>query len=179
MTFLIWLAHSIDRFNDMIGRKIAWVALAMAGVQFIVVLMRYVFGVSEIWLQESILYMHGILFMLGAGYTLLHNGHVRIDIFYRDASPARKAWVDLIGVLVFLAPICVAIFYIAWPYVVDSWAVREGSRETSGIQAVYLLKTVIPVFAALLFLQGASMAIHAAAVLMGRETSKLEPPRKL
>ena len=91
MTFFIWLAHSIDRFNDTIGRKIAWVALAMAGVQFIVVLMRYVFGVSEIWLQESILYMHGILFMLGAGYTLLHNGHVRIDIFYRDASPARKA----------------------------------------------------------------------------------------
>jgi TRAP-type mannitol/chloroaromatic compound transport system permease small subunit len=179
MTFFIWLAHSIDRFNDLIGRKIAWLALAMAGVQFIVVLMRYVFGAGEIWLQESILYMHGVLFMLGAGYTLLHNGHVRIDIFYRDASPARKAWVDLIGVFVFLAPICIAIFYIVWPYVVDSWAVLEGSRETSGIQAVYLLKTVIPVFAALLFLQGVSMAIHAAAVLMGRETSKLEPPRKL
>ncbi|MCE2509929.1 MAG: TRAP transporter small permease subunit [Alphaproteobacteria bacterium] len=179
MAFLVWLAHRIDRFNDVIGQKIAWIGLVMAGVQFTVVLMRYVFGVSEIWLQESILYMHSILFMLGAGYTLLHNGHVRIDIFYRDASAEHKAWVDFIGVCVFLVPICIAIFYIAWPYVANAWAVQEGSRETSGIQAVYLLKTVILVFAALLFLQGVSMAIHAAAVLVGREASKLEPPRKL
>jgi len=178
MTFLIWLAHVIDCFNDMVGRKIAWLALAMASVQFIVVLMRYVFGASEIWLQESILYMHGALFMLGAGYTLLHNGHVRIDIFYRPASPTRKAWVDLIGVFIFLAPICIAIFYITWSYVADSWAIWEGSRETSGIQAVYLLKTVILAFAALLFLQGISMAIHAASVLLGCETPKIESLRR-
>lgn len=179
MDFLVWLAQRIDRFNDVIGQKIAWVGLAMAGVQFTVVLMRYIFGVSEIWLQESILYMHSILFMLGAGYTLLHNGHVRIDIFYRDAPSESKAWVDLIGVCVFLVPICVTIFYIAWPYVANAWAIQEGSRETSGIQAVYLLKAVILVFAGLLLLQGISMAIHSIAVLMGREESRLEPPRKL
>ncbi len=179
MTFLIRLAQAIDRFNDRVGRKTAWLALAMAGVQFVVVLMRYVFGTSEIWLQESILYMHSLLFMLGAGYTLLHNGHVRIDIFYRDAPPERKALTDLAGVFLFLIPVLVALFYIAWPYVTASWAVLEGSRETSGIQAVYLLKTLIPVFAVLLLLQGISMAVHAVAVLMGLEATKLEQPRKL
>lgn len=179
MTFLVWLAQGIDRFNDAIGRKVAWVGLVMAVVQFSIVLMRYVFEASEIWLQESILYMHSVLFMLGAGYTLLHNGHVRIDIFYRDASPERKAWADLMGVFFFLLPVCGALFYIAWPYVIDSWAVREGSRETSGIEAIYLLKTVIPVFAALVVLQGISMAIHAAAVLTGHEKLRLESPRKL
>jgi len=179
MTFLIRLAQAIDRFNDRVGRKTAWLALAMAGVQFVVVLMRYIFGTSEIWLQESILYMHSLLFMLGAGYTLLHNGHVRIDIFYRDALPERKALTDLAGVFLFLIPVLVALFYIAWPYVTASWAVLEGSRETSGIQAVYLLKTLIPVFAVLLLLQGISMAVHAVAVLMGLEATKLEQPRKL
>ena len=179
MIFLTRFAQGIDRLNDGIGRKIAWVALAMAGTQFVNVLMRYVFGASEIWLQDSILYMHSLLFMAGAGYTLLHNGHVRIDIFYRDASPQRKALTDLIVVFVFLIPVLVALFIIAWPYVSASWAVLEGSRETSGIQAVYLLKALLLVFAVLLALQGVSMAVHGVAVLMGRETTKLEQPRKL
>ncbi|PCJ59858.1 MAG: C4-dicarboxylate ABC transporter permease [Rhodospirillaceae bacterium] len=179
MNFLIRLAQGIDRLNDRIGRKIAWVALAMTGTQFVIVLMRYVFGANAIWMQESILYMHSVLFMLGAGYTLLHNGHVRIDIFYREVSPERKALIDLIGVFVFLIPVCVALFIMAWPYVSASWAVLEGSRETSGIQAIYLLKAVMLVFAVLLVFQGISMAIHALAVLAGRETTQLEQPRKL
>jgi len=179
MNFLIKLAQGIDRLNNRIGRKIAWVALAMTGTQFVIVLMRYVFGANAIWMQESILYMHSVLFMLGAGYTLLHNGHVRIDIFYREVSPERKALIDLIGVFVFLIPVCVALFIMAWPYVSASWAVLEGSRETSGIQAVYLLKAVMLVFAVLLVFQGISMAIHALAVLAGRETTQLEQPRKL
>jgi len=94
-------------------------------------------------------------------------------------SPERKALIDLIGVFVFLIPVCVALFIMAWPYVSASWAVLEGSRETSGIQAIYLLKAVMLVFAVLLVFQGISMAIHALAVLAGRETTQLEQPRKL
>lgn len=161
--------RGIDRLNDTIGRAVAWLALAMVLTQFVVVLMRYVFGIGSIMLQESIVYMHALLFMLGAGYTLLHGGHVRIDIFYRGASPRGKARVDLAGVVLFLLPLCALIFLYSWPYVANAWAVREGSPETSGLQAVYLLKTVVLVFAVLVGLQGVSLALRSALVLLGVE----------
>jgi TRAP-type mannitol/chloroaromatic compound transport system permease small subunit len=116
--------------------------------------------------------MHGILFLVGSGYTLLHNGHVRVDIFYREARPVTKAWVDLVGSFALLLPVCLLIWYVSYPYVVNSWAALEGSRETSGIQAVFLLKTVILVFCALMIAQGLSMAAHSILVIAGRE----EPP---
>ncbi len=169
MQVLISLAKAIDALNQRIGGVIAWLALIMVLVQFVVVLMRYVFGLGSIAMQESIIYMHGILFMVGAGYTLLHDGHVRVDIFYREASPKHKARVDIFGVLVFLLPICVLLWVYSWPYVQNSWAVYEGSKETSGIQAVFLLKSIVLVFIALIALQGISMMIHALAVLLDVE----------
>jgi len=170
MTSLLRLARMTDRFNDWLGRSIAWLALAMVLVQFVVVVMRYVFGLGSVKLQESIVYLHAIVFMVGAGYTLLHNGHVRCDIFYAAATPRTKAWVDLLGVAVFLLPTCALIAWVAWPYVGAAWAVREGSPEGSlGLPAVFLLKTVILVFAGLLALQGVAMAIHAALQLAGVE----------
>lgn len=155
--------------NEGIGRVVAWIALAMVLVQFLVVLLRYVFGVGFIQLQESIVYMHGLLFMLGAGYTLMRDGHVRVDVFYRGAGDRAKALVNLCGVLFLLAPLCALILHEAWPYVGASWAVREGSREASGIQGIYLLKTVILIFALLVLVQGLSLALHSVLVLMGRE----------
>ncbi len=147
----------------------AWLALLMVVVQFVVVVLRYVFGVGSIMMQESIVYMHGILFMLGAGYTLLHGGHVRVDIFYRPASETFKAWVDLFGVVVLLLPVCILIFIYSLPYVENSWHVFEGSKETSGIQGVFLLKTVILVFATLVILQGVSLALHSILRIAGSE----------
>ncbi len=169
MNKLSRLADLIDTVNENVGRAVAWLALFMVLTQFVVVLMRYIFGVGSVWAQESIVYMHGTLFMLAAGYTLLHNGHVRVDLFYRSSSPAFKAWVDLFGTLFLLWPVCILIFYVGFPYVESSWSVREGSRETSGIQGVYLLKSVILVFVVLLALQGLSTIIHSLRILAGVE----------
>ncbi len=176
MIFLVSVAQRIDALNENIGKAVAWLALLMVIVQFIVVIMRYVFGIGSIFMQESIIYLHATVFMLGAGYTLLHNGHVRVDIFYREASPRRKAVVDLLGVMIFLIPVLALIWWGSWPYVANSWRVFEGSRETSGIQAVFLLKTVILVFVVLVVLQGISLAIRSLLILAGVEQAKADEP---
>lgn len=175
MNSLNGIAGKIDAANDWIGRTVAWLAVFMVLVQFSAVVLRYVFGIGSIWMQESVIYMHAFLFMVGAGYTLLQGGHVRVDIFYREAPPKRKALTDLIGVFVFLIPVCVTIWLFSWGYVVRSWEVLEGSKETSGIQGVFLLKSAILVFAALVTLQGISLAARSLLVLAG---SKTLPPVK-
>lgn len=161
------ISQTIDAFNERIGTTIAWAALAMVAMQFVVVVLRYVYGFGSIFMQESVTYLHATLFMVGAGYTLLHGGHVRVDIFYRNATPRRKALVDLLGVLLFLIPVCVLIGWSSFPYVQQSWSVFEGSKETSGIQGVFLLKSVILVFVVLMVLQGVSLALQSIMVLAG------------
>lgn len=161
------IAGAIDRLNDTVGRLVSWLTLFMVLVQFALVLMRYVFGIGNVLIQESMWYMHGTLFMAAAGYTLLQDGHVRVDIFYRGATARRKALVDLCGVLFLLVPFCILMAWYGFPYVAASWEVLEGSRETSGLPYVYLLKTVILVFVALVFLQGVSMALKSVLVLSG------------
>lgn len=177
MSAIRHIARGIDRINHAIGSVVAWIALAMVLAQFLVVLLRYVFGLGLLELQESIIYMHGLLFMLGSGYALMRDAHVRVDVFYRRASERARSWVNLCGVLLLLWPLCAMIFYVAWPYVGAAWAVREGSREASGIPGIYLLKTVILVFAALMFAQGLSLALRSVLVLAGRE-SLPEPARE-
>ncbi len=172
MSALTKLADWIDAFSDRTGRFIAWAAFAMVIIQFSVVLMRYVFGLSSIWMQESILYLHGLLFLLAAGYTLYCDDHVRVDIFYREASPRYKATVNILGTFLLLWPVCILIVYSAWPYVAISWKVLEGSRETSGIPAVFLLKTAILAFAFIVALQGLSIVIRSLNTLRG----KASPP---
>ena len=176
MKALHGLARAIDALNERIGVTVAWLALFMVLLEFVVVLMRYVFGVGSVKMQESIVYMHAIVFMVAAGYTLRHNGHVRCDVFYAAAPPRRKAWIDLIGVFIFLLPMCTLIAWVAWPYVTAAWAVREGSPEGSlGIPGVFLLKTVILAFAGLVALQGLALAIHSALRLAGREAAPARP----
>jgi TRAP-type mannitol/chloroaromatic compound transport system permease small subunit len=170
------LARAIDRLNEAIGVRIAWLALLMVLIEFTVVLMRYVFGVGSVKMQESIVYMHAIVFMVAAGYTLLHNGHVRCDVFYAAASPRRRALIDLIGVAVFLLPTCALIAWAAWPYVAQAWAVREGSPEGSlGIPAVFLLKSIILVFAGLVALQGIALALRSVLRLARAEAAAPAP----
>ena len=167
MTFLNGVVRAIDTTNEYIGRAVSWLALAMVLVQVIVVVMRYVFGLSILVMQESIWYMHSIVFLVAAGYTLLHDAHVRVDILYGAVSRRRKAMIDLFGVLFILLPVCIMIWVVAWPYVAAAWKVREGSVEVSGIQGVYLLKSCMLVFAATLFIQGISLAIKSAILLAG------------
>src|SRR4051794_11017911 len=164
------LAERIDRLNTAIGRAASWCALAIVLIGFAVVLLRYVLGLGSIWLQESILYAHAVLFLLAAAWTLKEGGHVRVDVFYADASPRAKAWVDLCGALFLLLPFCLAILWFSLPYVQRSWAILERSRESSGLPLVFLLKALIPAFAVLLALQGAAQISKALCVL-------IPPPR--
>ena len=178
MKGLAAFARAVDRLNDTVGRTVAWLALAMVLMQFAVVVLRYIFGFGSIFMQESIVYMHGLLFMLGAGYNLLHGGHVRVDIFYSDAPAKAKAVVDLVGVIVLLIPVSIVILIYSMPYVRASWAVFEGSKETSGIQGVFLLKSVVIIFAVLVLLQGIAMAVGAAIVLTTGERPPAPEPRE-
>jgi TRAP-type mannitol/chloroaromatic compound transport system permease small subunit len=161
------LANAIDRANAAIGRAAAWCCLYVVLAEFAVVVMRYALGIGSIKLQESVLYAHAGLFMLAAAWTLQVGGHVRVDIFYTQASPRTRALIDLLGAFVFLLPFAAALFVLSLPYVERSWAILEHSPEANGLPFVYLLKTLIPVFAVLLGLQGLAQAIRAALALGG------------
>lgn len=162
----------IDATNEHVGRAVSWLTLFMVLTQMTVVVLRYVFGIGWVALQESIVYMHATVFLTAAGYTLLYDGHVRIDIFYRPAGGRRKAMVNLLGAAFLLSPMAAAIFWIAWPYVANSWSVLETSPEGSGIPAVFLLKSVILVYAVLLALQGIALALRSAMTLAGATPPK-------
>jgi len=159
------VADLIDRLNAAIGRAAAWLCLVVVVVQFAVVALRYVFGIGSIWLSESVIYAHAALFMLAAAWTLQVGGHVRVDVFYAGAEQRARALVDLLGTLFLLLPFMLVLVWYAFPYVLRSWVILEASPETSGIPAVFLLKTLIPLFAVLMALQGVAQAIRAFDVL--------------
>lgn len=161
------LADGIDAFNRTLGHVVAWGTLVVGLLQFAMVIARYVFGIGSVWIQESITYVFASLFMLGAAAALLADGHVRVDIWYREASPRAKAIVDILGTLIFLWPVTGLILYESWPYVARAFAYREGSRETAGIPFLYLLKAEILIFAGLLALQGLSVIVRSLGRLGG------------
>jgi TRAP-type mannitol/chloroaromatic compound transport system permease small subunit len=162
---MLKIATAIEALNDKVGRFIAWGVFALVLLQFAVVIQRYVFGVGFVWLQEGITYVYASVFMLAAGFTLLRDGHVRVDIYYREASLKARAIVDLVGTLVFLWPVTGLLLWVAYPYVSRSFAILEGSRETAGLPFLYLLKAELLAFAGLLALQGLSSVIRAIATL--------------
>jgi TRAP-type mannitol/chloroaromatic compound transport system permease small subunit len=144
----------IDRFSDLVGRAVAWLTLTMVLATLLVVVLRYSFGTGRIWLQESITWMHASVFMLGAAYALKTEDHVRVDVLYRKMTARGRAWVDALGIALFLLPLCVYIFCESLPYVAASFEVREASREAGGLKGLFLIKAVIPLMAVLLALQG-------------------------
>lgn len=158
-------ADAIDRATAAIGRAAAWCCLYAVLAEFVVVFMRYALGIGSIKLQESVLYAHAGLFMLAAAWTLQVDGHVRVDIFYAAVRPRTRALVDLLGALLFLLPFAAMLAVLCVPYVERSWAILERSPEESGLPFVYLLKTLIPLFALLIGLQGVAQAIRAALAL--------------
>jgi TRAP-type mannitol/chloroaromatic compound transport system permease small subunit len=159
------IADVIDRTTAAVGRIATWCSLYIVAAEFAVVVLRYALGIGSIRLQESVLYAHAGLFMLAAAWTLQQDGHVRVDVFYAPARPQARALVDLFGAVVFLLPFAAALFALALPYVERSWLILEGSPQPSGLPFVYLLKTFILVFAALIGLQGVAQAFRAALVL--------------
>ncbi|MBY4891893.1 TRAP transporter small permease subunit [Rhodobacteraceae bacterium N5(2021)] len=157
---MLALANGIDRINRAIAAGVKWLALIMVMVQFCIVIGRYVFGYNSIAAQESVLYMHATLFMLGAGYTLLVDKHVRVDVFYARASPAVRRRIDIFGHLFLLFPSMIALLYWSWPSVRNSWRILEGAISVGGIEAVFLLKSLIPAFCVLILLQSAALLVR-------------------
>lgn len=161
---LTWL----DGLSEVVGRSIAWLVLIMMVVQFAIVVMRYAFSIHSTIMQESVMYMHAMVFMLGAAWTLRHDGHVRVDIFYRKMSERGRAWVDLFGTLFLLFPVILFIAYKSYGYVISSWTIMERSPD-GGIPAVYLLKSLILIMMALLLLQGLAEVIRQILILRGHQ----------
>ncbi|WP_316366383.1 TRAP transporter small permease subunit [Candidatus Thiodiazotropha sp. CDECU1] len=162
------IASLFEVINEWMGRAISWLSLLMVLVTFTVVVLRYAFDLGWIWLQESVTFMHGALFLVGAAYTLKHDGHVRVDIFFQGFSTQKKAWVDLLGSLLLLMPVCLFIFVVSWGYVAQSWSLHEGSREAGGLDGVYLFKSLMLLMAGLLLLQGVSTVIRCVSRLLGK-----------
>lgn len=135
---------------------------------FTVVVLRYLFNVGSVVLQELLVYLHSLIFLLGAAYTLKEGGHVRVDIFYRPMPMRKKAWVNLLGTLFLLMPCCLFIFTISWEYVASSWSYFEGSREAGGIDAVFALKSLLLLMPATVMLQGIAQAMQSLLIITGQ-----------
>lgn len=176
MNFINKLCKFIDRINEWVGRGVAWVALILVLVVFTDVVMRYVFSISFVFVQELHWHLFSFIFLIGAGYTLLHDGHVRVDIFYQRLSRKGRAWINLIGVLVFLIPGCLLVIITSWKFVMNSFNILEGSPDPGGIPYRFILKSTIPVGFALLLLQGISLGLHSFLQLVGRESREEKKP---
>jgi len=150
------LQSRLDGLSVLTGRMTAWLCFLMMALTCLVVLLRYAFSINMTAIQESIVYLHGMVFMIGIAWTLKDQGHVRVDIFYHRFGKRRRALIDLFGTLLFLLPFSIFVFWTSLDYVSFSWSMKESSSEPGGLPGVYLLKTLIPVMAFLLIAQGVS-----------------------
>jgi TRAP-type mannitol/chloroaromatic compound transport system permease small subunit len=174
---LLTVAAAFEALSRWVGWTVAWLSAFMVIVTFLVVVLRYAFDLGWIALQESVTYMHAALFMLAAAFTLQQDGHVRVDILYQKLSRRGRALVDLLGTLLLLLPVAGFIAWTGWGYVMDAWAIQEGSRETGGIPGVYLLKTLILLLPALLTLQGLALVVRNGLFLAGVEAALPRPTK--
>ncbi len=156
-----------DRISSVTGILTAWLTVLMVVVTAVIVVMRYAFDAGQVWLQESVVWMHAVVFMVGAAYTLLHEDHVRVDVFYRSMSERGRALVNFVGVAVFLLPLCGFLAYKAFDFAAVSWSIRESSREPGGLPypLVPILKSVVVVMPVMLALQGVSQMLQSLATL--------------
>ena len=148
----------IERVVEALGRAAAWLNIGMAVVACVVVVLRYAFDSGSIFLQESVVYLHGFAFLSGFSYALKHDVHVRVDVLYARMSLRAQRRVDLLGHVLLLMPLCVVLVITSAPYAWQSWLVLEGSSEVAGVPAVFVLKTLLPFSALLLFLQALAMS---------------------
>ncbi len=174
MRSLGMIAGAICRLNWWIGQTFSWLSLGIVLVCFTVVVLRYVFATSFLWLQDLYIWLNGAMFMAVAGFALLRDDHVRVDIFYRPARMRIRALVDLLGVLLFLLPFCWIVYAYSMPFVQRSWSYLEASANVGGMPGLFVLKSFIIAFAALLALQGVAMLCRSVLVLAGRRD--LVPP---
>ena len=171
------LSEALQRVSQTAGVMVAWLTLPMVIGTFVIVVLRYAFGLGWIWMQEAVVWMHAVVFMLAASYTLKQNEHVRVDIFYRRLSPQGRALVDIVGISLLLLPVSIFIVAVSWDYVAVSWRIREGSREAGGLPYPFvpLLKSTIPLAAVLLLIEGAAQWLRRFLVFTGRVDSPSRP----
>ena len=153
----------------MTGYLIAPLAFLMMILTCVVVATRYIFHAETTPLYETVIYIHGVVFMLGISFALKVEGHVRVDIFYHTFSARRRALVDLLGTIFFLTPVCVFVFWSSLDYVSLSWGMKESSAAPDGLPGIYLFKTLIPVMAVLVEIQGIGMALKSLSILMDKD----------
>jgi len=169
------LARRIDRFQEWFGQAVSWLSLVMVFVVFGDVISRYAFRITSGATQELEWYLFGTLYLLAAGYTLLHDEHVRVDIMYSKLTPRRKAALDFVLFWVFFFPCCLLVLYTAWPFVRTAWSVWEGSPDPGGLPLRWLLKSMIIVGFLLLLIQGISQTIKSFYWAVGWESPEAAP----
>ena len=169
MQLLVTAVRAISALNRLVGLTLSWLSLAVVLVCFTVVVQRYVLHTTQLWMQDLYVWLAGAMFTGVAGFALLNDSHVRVDIFYRPWPVRKKAIADLIGVLVFLLPFVIVVAVYGWPFVARSWRLFEGSANVGGMPGLFVLKTFILIFCALVGLQGLAMAFRSILVLRGEE----------
>jgi len=174
MNLLKTVSRWIDILNEWVGRGVAWVTLALVVVIFVDVIMRYLFNTSYVFTQELEWHLFAFIFLIGAGYTLLHDGHVRVDIIYQRLGLRGRAWINLLGVIFFLIPGCLMVMSTSWKFAVNSFMIMEGSPDPGGIPFRFIVKGCIPAGFFLLLIQGLSLAMHSLMQILGIEPAKEE-----
>jgi TRAP-type mannitol/chloroaromatic compound transport system permease small subunit len=162
----------IDTLNEWIGRGVAFITAGLVAVVFADVVMRYLFKKSFVIVQELEWHLFGLIFLIGAGYTLLYDGHVRVDIIYQRLRPKARAWINFVGVISFLIPGCLMVIITSWKFVHNSWMVLEGSPDPGGIPFRFLIKGAIMVGFALLLLQGMAMGLKSLETILEKKDLK-------
>ncbi|CAA0081730.1 Uncharacterised protein [BD1-7 clade bacterium] len=160
------LIHFFDAMIDRIGRAASWLVFAMMLLTCLVVFLRYGFNIGSIALQESVIYLHATVFLLGLSYTLQADEHVRVDIFYQHFTDQHKAWVNAVGCIVFLIPFCLFVIVVSWPFFINALVIRESSPEPGGLPLVFVLKGMIPLGMSLLLIQSVSLLCRSALTLV-------------
>ena len=169
MNALRSIANVIDKINEYVGRGVSWVTALLVAVVFTDVVMRYVLNISFVFTQELEWQLFGFIFLVGAGYTLLHDGHVRVDIIYQRLSNKAQAWINLVGTLLFLFPGCYLIIVTSMGFVENSFTILEGSPDPGGIPFRFVIKSMIPLGFALVWLQGFSLLIKSFLTIAGAD----------
>ncbi len=160
-TKLLSLSSKIDKFTECTGRCISWLVIILVVLVGYDVSMRYLFQSGSVGIQEMEWHLFSIIFLIGAAYTLKHDEHVRLDVFYRSKflNDRHRAWIDAFGALFILIPFCILIIISVWPFLSQAYIHNEASPDPGGLPARWLIKSMIPVGFAFLLLQGIAESI--------------------
>lgn len=172
LSTLALFVRCVDKINEVIGRAASWLTLGVVLVCFSVVVLRYVFSIGFVWLQDTYVWLHAAAFSLASGYAFARDRHVRVDVLYARMGERGRAWVNLLGVIFLLIPFITVLLWWSWGWVARSWALAERSTNVGGLPGLYVVKSCLIAFAILVGLQGLALAGRSVLVLAGRK----QPP---